>query len=58
MSGLFMSLANQRIGLMVVWFASSLFVVIAGWFRYHDDDRFDLLSIGAAMLLASPMFTL
>lgn len=50
--------SNFRVGMLVVWFVTSIFVLIAGVADYRERGRVKLLFASALMMLASPAITL
>lgn len=49
---------NYKIGMLVVWFVTSIFVLIAGVADFKEQGRVRLLLASALMMLASPAITL
>ena len=49
---------NFRVGMLVVWFVTSIFVLIAGMADFKERGRVRLLLASALMMLASPAITL
>lgn len=49
---------NYKIGMLVVWFVTSIFVLIAGMADFKERGRVRLLLASALMMLASPAITL
>ena len=50
--------SNFRVGMLVVWFVTSIFVLIAGMADFKERGRVRLLLASALMMLASPAITL